>query len=201
MYANALFPDRRWSCGVELLPMSLGHALLLQRIGNPFAEQRPDFADGAIVYADILVSVGVCSRPWRRAHRWVNSRSGAFWVKWKWVTRKFRVREDVGSFMDWHADQWIAPDFVATKGGGQSPGTELLHSLVKFCCATLGCSHNEAMDVTLPVALYDFIAEQAESGTVRITESTDEMLVRMAEKHRATNPPLNGKEHHGIARP
>lgn len=195
MYSEALYPDRHRACGVDLLPMTLGHALLLQRLGSPFAEARPNPAFGQFHKqgpsgADMLLACLVCSRPAARAAGAVNSRWGAAWIKWKWITRRFRMGEDMLSFLRWYGVQWELPDFVTvrTSEGGPPRGAEFLHQLVVFCCSHLGCSHAEALEVPVAVAQYDYICHLEGDGQIRIVESRDAELEAAAKAALAAAP-------------
>lgn len=188
MYSEALYPDRHRCCGVDLLPMTLGHALLLQRLGSPFAAARPAPAFGTFHKqgpsgADMLLACLVCSRPAARAAWIVNSRWGALWLKWKWTVRRFRMGDDMAALLRWYAVQWHLPDFVPTRTseGGAPRGAEFLHQLVVFCCSHLGCSHAEALEVPVAVAQYDYICHIEGEGQIRIVESRDAELEAAAQ--------------------
>lgn len=186
MYSESLYPDRHRACGVDLLPMTLGHALLLQRLGSPFAAARQGLGGegrSPISGADMLLACLVCSRSAARAAWIVNSRWGAAWIRWKWIVRRFRIGADMLAFLKWYGVQWHLPDFVTsrTSEGGAPRGAEFLHQLVVFCCSHLGCSHAEALEVPVAVAQYDYLCHLEAEGQIRIVESRDAELEAAAQ--------------------
>lgn len=199
MYADALFQDRHRACGVDLLPMTLGHALLLQRLGSPFAGQRPALGEKRpdISFSDILLVAFVCSRNWRSAARAVNRRRSAWWLRWKWVTRRWHISRDTMAFFAWHSVQWRSPSFSAnvSDASGLERGAEWVHILTVFCCRNMGCSHSEALDVPLPVATLDYLVFQEEQGAIRINEARDNDLesLALAAAEEAKQPSENPK--------
>lgn len=186
MYAATIFPDRFKACGVELRPMTLGHALLLQRIGSPFAGTRRRLLEepNLITYAHILALIFICSRSWRSADRWINTRWCSFWLRWKWVRCRHRIDEDSLAVIRWHQCQWHAPNFTLSRESksGFERGTDFVHQLLIFCCRNMGVDHATAMDVPLAVASYDYLAHAEGEGSIRITEGTDQDLEALAIK-------------------
>ena len=81
MYAKGYFPDAFRIGGMQLVPMTLGHVLLLERLESPFAPWRPtteELGTGALV-----LFVGVTTRTWRDAAEVLQKAS---WV-WEWKAR------------------------------------------------------------------------------------------------------------------
>lgn len=191
-YAWSVYHDRHRACGVDLLPMTLGHALLLQRLGSPFASARPGFGGdpAKISGADMLLACLVCSRSAARAARIVNSHRGSAWLKWKWLSRRFRMEADMQAFLRWYRAQWALPDFVATRQTSQGAprGAEYLHQLVVFCCSHLGYSHAAAFEVPVVLAQYDYLCHLEGDGQIRIVESRDAELEAAAQAALAAAP-------------
>ena len=67
-YLGALLPLPARVLGNRLLPFTLGHRLILERLGNPFV------TDGPVEIADLLTGIIVCTRPpeaaWRALDSW-----------------------------------------------------------------------------------------------------------------------------------
>lgn len=180
MYCHALFPDTVRAFGVRLQPLTLGHALLLQRLGNPFAGPRPD--PGSVSYMDAMVAAYVCSLPIGKAARRVNSRLCRWWLQWTWLVRRRCIEKDVTAFIGWFEDQWRSPDFTPVRGESAATprGAEWLHQLVVFVMRSASADHDAALRVPVAVAQYDFLCHEEREGTVRLVEKTDAELERLA---------------------
>lgn len=66
-YLKAALPDRHTVLGVPLRPFAIGHQLLLERIGSPFAYCEPAKAE------DLFIGLLVCSQSHAEAAETLNS--------------------------------------------------------------------------------------------------------------------------------
>lgn len=179
-YAEALFPDARSACGVQLHPLTLGHALLLRRLDNPFVRGESSYGlDVKLTFNDVLEAAFVASRRWDVAARDVNRWRVVWWMRMKWLTRRRWIAEDTAALLRWSREQWSVPEVVATNDGGAVRGAELLHLLVVFCCQHLGCSHAEALNIPIRVALWDYFAHNENEGSMRMVGAVDEQLEQL----------------------
>lgn len=185
MYADTIFPDRYEACGVRLLPLTLGHAMLLDRLGSPLAKPTPvSEADNSLfTFSDALVCAFVCSRPWRVAQRQVDCWRSAMWLRWKFVLRRRHAEEDRFNLLKWHEAMWKIPSVTYESHGssGKSCGAEWLHHLRVFACQTLNCSPSFAMDQLVATLQYDWICSLEVKGHLRIDEQENDLIIKLAE--------------------
>ena len=184
MYSTAVFPDRYRACGVRLLPLTLGHALLLDRLDNPFGSHSLlDPKAKLPTFGDLLLAVFIVSRPWRRAERQVDTPWVRWWTAWKLTTCRWSVARDSDSVMAWHKANWRCPRMRSIRtedGTGPERGAELLNVLTVFACKHLNCTPQTALDLRVAQLQYDFACHAEESGVVQIVDAEDDLLMRLA---------------------
>lgn len=143
--------------------MTVGHAIVLQRLGSPFAigSNRVD----QIGSGDIALLVWVCSTTWRRAWRRRESFIGRAWRSWF----AGRVRPALPFY------QAIAGSYVLRAWKGPKPrglegvpplGAPALGILLVALMADLGFSRESAMDTTIGEALWLAAIQSERSGAV-----------------------------------
>lgn len=86
-YAEAEMPNPVRVLGVELLPVTLGHAKLLQRVGSQFAPFVALDPDAEIGMGDIFEAIYILSRPAAKAA--ADLRSWSFWITLNWWAAKY----------------------------------------------------------------------------------------------------------------
>lgn len=182
MFASAIFPDR-WACaGLPLHTHTLGHALLLQRLGSPFAG-RPGNAPAAGGFGQLVTALYICTRPWRRALRGVDSRVSRWWIAW----HMGRVAEhgEVTARAELHAylsDAWPSVKWWTTpQAGSRASGADYIHSLLTGQRLT-GLSLDQALDVPLGVAIWDLAQRAEREGVITIRTEHDEDMLELYEK-------------------
>ena len=196
MYSQAIFPDRYRACGVRLRPLTLGHALLLDRLGNPFGSHRlldPDSPKPT--FADLLLAAFVVSRPWRTAEWQVDSAWVRWWVAIKYVTRKWTVERDADGILAWYRAMWACPRMqVIRDDDSQTPerGAELLNVLSLFACRHLNCTPYTALDLRIAQLQHDFACHAEESGAVQIVEAQEDLLIELAKRDAAESEATHG---------
>ena len=118
MYSASLFPDRVRAGGVLLQAFSVGHALLLQRLGSPLDWSRKTAAKPQI--GDLILAIGLCARPYPQALRWLESRRMKYWLRWKGLSRSAFFQFDLARFIRYLAEAWNGPRvWVRQEGGGK----------------------------------------------------------------------------------
>jgi len=166
-YAAVLFPDRWRILGVPLLPLTLGHALLLDRLelgsaGAPREQGRSLPATTMPDIGDLLLCLWVCSRAWDRAAAHLQRRRTRCALKlWAWQMRlTSRARLDAGLTAAWAqwqaylAAAWDAPS-VWERDKSAASSAPLLQVLKVTLMSRLGHSAQSALDTPLTVALWD----------------------------------------------
>ena len=74
LYRRLVIPDRFRVMGYDLVPFTVGHALLFDRLGVEKIEG----------WADLMVACKLCSVSARKAERWACSPFRR-WLTWTWI--------------------------------------------------------------------------------------------------------------------
>lgn len=167
-FAASVFPDL-WQVGrVRMETHTLGHALLLQRLGNPYALA---VASAVPELGALVVAAYVCSRPASVAAR----RMSAWWARqWLvyhaivWGSTHAQRESEMRLYI---AASWHAPTFRSTSRGGESAsaGADPLHVLWLHRRIQMGESEAEAMQCPLLRARMDHLAWAEQQGAIVIT--------------------------------
>jgi hypothetical protein len=177
-YLAAVFPSTHSVLGTRLHVFTLGHAMLLHRLGSPIIERQP------AELADLVLFVELCRLPFKEAVR--QSRRGVFgwrlwWLhfKWRWlsVADELKVRAALDLYLD---QAHSAPLAWSELGkGGRKSGSPMLQSIKVTLMARLNKSEAEALETSLAVATWDHFAFWEQEGSVKIANDTDAALLEM----------------------
>lgn len=176
-----LFPDR-WRVGhVPIRPMELGHALLLKRIGSPFAGP---VLPAEIPWSEAMLAAWICSRGWAEAARGIDGFGVILWtrvVSWLWL--RTRSEADVlAELRVWHASAWQSPE-VEAEEDAKPLGSDLLHILLVQRRREFAESDAEALSVPLLRARLDLIVDAETRGVLRVVGAFNDEI----EEHMASN--------------
>ncbi|MBX3732585.1 MAG: hypothetical protein KF791_08330 [Verrucomicrobiae bacterium] len=184
-FATAVFPDRYRCAGMALLPHTLGHALLLQRLGNPFAG-RPQADAVSPRLGDVAQALLVCSRPHAEALRMIDTWRERVWLavaSWR-VTRAglARTGDELVAYLQaaWPTINWWQP----AEGRSRRSGADLLHVLIDRQIRA-GLTLQEALGVHLPVACWAAAIEAERNGAISIRGELDEEISRAYDRMKA----------------
>lgn len=164
---------------MALLPHTLGHALLLQRLGNPFAGRLQGDPPPARV-GDLVQALLVCTRPHSLAIRMIDT-----WIERPWMAVSSwricrhgleRVRDELVAYLE---ASWPTINWWRTEGGRlRSSGAELIQVLIDRQRRN-GLSLDEALGVPVAVASWDAAVEAERNGSISIRGSEDEAMLRI----------------------
>ena len=184
-FSRAVLPDIWEACGVRLMPLTLGHALLLGRLGSPVlpAERAEEVAP--IGLGDVLVAAWVCSRPATVAIAGLDGRRQMLWLRWKRITRAAVISQDKLALLRYVAAAYQMPPVKALHPpegeGRQSPWLAiLLLTLVSYCGHTV----EEALDTPLATAQWMHALRMEESGILAIESLEHQAMAAAAEEQR-----------------
>lgn len=181
-FIEAAEPRPHRVLGLELLPFTIGHFLLLQRHGSVFVAQ----GGGHIGIDDLLLAALICSQTYEEAKGALRSRWLPLFTKfWGWRSRKANIFAEVAAMKDYMAALENTPDIVVdlTADGqarGGSSGTPWINKLKVFLMADLHVSHAEAMDYPIVEAQWDFWTLQALRGNDQMVSESLEEAFRLA---------------------
>lgn len=173
-------------------PVSVGHAILLQRLGSLFASPVQKDHDKAC-RGDLAEAMIVLSRPWVRAAALVQTRLVVplmWW--WGWRLRSaathIRTTEALSSYI---CDAWRGPRVWLKASPNTQTHGEALGLVVSVLKGSMGQSNAEALATPLRQALWDVCLYLQGQGVLEIVDSGDDTLIDAAERMRKE---LNGAQ-------
>jgi hypothetical protein len=180
-FGQAVFPDG-WRVGaVRLRTFSLGHALLLERLDNPFWSST-----GAAVpsLGALCLAAYVCSRPAASAARTMGGWYARQWMVYHAI-RWGRTHADREAEMRLyiHAARAIPNVDTDSRSTGKAAGASLLHILWQHRRIQMRDTEQEVMDCPLMRAQLDHLAWHEQRGALTIIGdelSSMEQLVEAA---------------------
>lgn len=182
-YSLALYPEPAVVLGRRLQPFCLGHALLLQRLGSPFAADEPRRGP---MPADLLLAVIVCSKPYPAAEQLVMSprlprrltRAGIrMWLCYS----PARIQIELIRFGRYIEDAWRSPK-VWIERSGAPRGAPPVATLKVTLMSGLGMSAIEALSMPIGAAIWDATTYSESMGGIRIRSASDEALIDAAKR-------------------
>jgi hypothetical protein len=178
-YYQAAVPEPHVILGLRLLPFSLGHRILLARIGSAF------YSGGEVSYDDLASSVFICAHTWQEniaslqdpvgtgkfMHLWQKSIFGTgllFSLGLKKPTT-ISIAEKAAAFRAYQKAGETFPDFK------YEPGEALDCPIEQIVKATLlsktNISEAELMDRSWSLCLWDYVTIKAIDGEVMFVDS------------------------------
>jgi hypothetical protein len=157
VYAAAVFPSRTTIAGVRLLPLTIGHVLLLHALESPFVV--PKGASKAR-RGDLALALLVLSRPAAKAAQLVDSWRGVLllhWLSWRVTLAPFFIPARL-ELAKWLASQTTGPMVWMPESGGRSLNAPLWLQVQSTLMGCLGKSEAEALATPVTVALWQFSA-------------------------------------------
>lgn len=198
-YSDALLPEGREVFGVRLLPLCIGHALLLHRVRSPLVVGRAcpqravdssEHPSGALGQTrptmpglgDLLLALEICRLPGVR----LPSRARMKWLGVRQIrfTRAQKLRLD-GEFLDaclafrahWRDAFSRVPGMWQDEKEDVDSGVPGLVGLKLGLMARFGVSEGEALATPIPRALYDLCAHAALEGKLKLYTAQEEEMM------------------------
>lgn len=190
-YANSVWRCRHRVAGFNLWPLTLGHCLLLQKLGSPLvptfrpAHQpcpRTDTGEQKLLLGDVLQACYVCSHDWRKGSKGING-----WIALASIRARanlyFSVADAViEEFIGWWTAQWDHPNLIVDSGNTGERGADAVAMLV--ACERLAYSKTFelALDTLVSEAFWDFALYNEEAGRCKIAAHNEVNLAKNAER-------------------
>lgn len=171
-YAQAIWQDQWTVLGLRLMPLTIGHGLLLHRVGSPLVGSGT-LADVSL--GDCCLAAWICSRPHDQARldrRWTAMRLS--WIGWMWSRGLWWLqRARLAAY--YHA-AWQGPRIWTRDGDNRKCATPTLMALKLSRMRELHATEAEAMATPIRLALWD-LAGAIESVEPGVMVSEAEMSV------------------------
>jgi hypothetical protein len=190
LFAEAVYPRAYTAFGFNLLPFTLGHAVLLDRIRSPYSK-----GDNDTQIADALLVSMLCSvrfdEAWRligtRRFRWRLKMAGV-WARLRWAGMLWRF-EDL-SLREYLANASQMPSISASKGETKHSTTPLYALLYVTLTSRCGFDPDKALATPLQLAIWLHCAYWESED--RLTMTPDEELELIASLKAAAAAKANG---------
>jgi len=184
-YAATIWPDHSRLGRRRLQPLSLGHALLLQRLG--LDTLRPLAQDPGA--GTLGLYLAVLSRPWRRAAALVDSWRARWvlaWLALRFVAPATRLVAGIllGRYL---TAAWRGPK-VWTKNATAPTQDDPLRVLTCTLTQRLGYTPDAALDLSLERALWEACTYLAAEGHLEFYTSDDARLAALARAEASSHP-------------
>jgi len=190
-YARALYPDTYRVLGRRMADYTLGHALLLERLGSPFV-----IGDALPGPGDVKLFLLLCSRRYPRALRLVQlSQLLPTWFAWR--LRCVRLPLDQFPYAVVSVNRYLQESSSMPKPwkeeGAKKPGSPPLQQVKLTLMSRLGYSRRQALCTHLAEAFWDFFGLWELEGKISLTD--DDRLAdarRVIQEARAEHDAMNG---------
>lgn len=194
-FAQAVYPDT-WKIGrVRLRTLTLGHAVLLQRLDNPYAEYQ---AKPVEKLEKLTTAAFLCSRPADVAARTVDGWWARNWMVWRAITWGRTHAEREQEMRLYIAASWLIPEIKILGKSGSAMGTDALHTLWLHRRVVLGETEEQAARCPLLRARLDRLAWLEEQGSIQIRDESDtDQLLAAAMQNAEWDRSVRGGGVHG----
>jgi len=171
-YLLAALPDRFVIMGQLLRPFSLGHLMILKRMGNVFVEsgKRITLAD----FDHLVSGVLVCSHTYDAANELLQNPKLPKIVK-QWGKRlgKFNIPAKMREFAAYIKGGCTRPEMAIPDGNGCTPGAPFLQRLKIVLQTELNHTESEALNKPFGLAIHDYCALFEINRAIRILTDED----------------------------
>lgn len=168
-YLRAHFPQFERVAGVRLHALTMGHALMLARLGCPLL---PGGEARLPAPGDVAVLLWVCSRPWRTAVRRASSLPARWWRAYVAGRVLASHVATVDAVRKWLKKQCAGPELAAGTRGGTLRSPTLAALKVAAMC-DLGLTEAEIMDRPLGLTIWEVLVAAERRGDVELKPTPD----------------------------
>ena len=157
--------------GVRLVPYTVGHAIVLQRLGSPFV------MGGEINPTDLVEAVTVCSQSPLESIKSIKSRFSGLML-WLWGKRIERMNALVESdkFQLWLKEQSTAPEVLMEAGSKSKTPAMPWPERVLVGCLNIGIAPDDAIQMPLGDAERLILAHAEMMGQVQLWDDRSEAI-------------------------
>lgn len=184
MYCRAALPDPVTIIGLRLRPFCIGHAVLLQRLSNPF------WVSGQADVDDLVMAAMICSGTYEDGLAKITKGPGFITqchlagvrALLRVSPQRFNIR--VGLMASYVRDATSAGPDVWEDAAEDPRRSAGMQPLVSSYMALMrsGLSSTEAMNLPLGQALWLVVADACTHGRARVVSDNDRKMAEMAAK-------------------
>ena len=185
LYRRLTFQPRAVVFGWRLVPYTVGHAILFDRLG----------VESITTAGEVALAAWICSRPSDVVERRLNSRRADWWLRWivwtrsAWMRDAEAVRKGVEVLSVYLDEQTRAPVTVAKGEATQDSGVPFCQRLRSVLLSRLNYSPENVNQTPYLRALWDYIAWAEVEGALTVPPDMDDEaeaeLIRRGEEFAA----------------
>lgn len=178
-FSLAVHPNRVRVAGVLLMPLAIGHAILLTRLKSPLAsywtgEKCP------VNVGDVALAIWVCERPATEAH----AKLGSWFTRWRIgrLAKRVAKRGSISVIHELirHLDAGFHQPKMKRQGNSSKCGSPMLAMLYASQLSHFHRSDSEAFNTPISLALWNRAALLEEKGVAKVWTDEDQDLVDYA---------------------
>ena len=181
LYRRLTLPPRVVVFGWELVPYTVGHAILFDRLE----------IESVTTPAEICLAARLCSMPADEAEQWLTGRWSGWRLRWMvwtrraWIDDPAEVAKAVEVWSQWLDEQTKFPRYIA-KTEGEASGVPFGQRLRVALISKLGYNPESVNRTPYLRALWDYIAWAEGEGIVSVPagvdDETEAEMMRKAEE-------------------
>lgn len=154
--------------GRRLGPLTLGHMVLLRRVGSPLHPLQASDAEPSV--GQVALAWYIVSRPWAEAARGISVRSGKWAIAWFTIRRAGRHIRDSETLTDWIASESALPEFEKADTGSEDGDRGTPHELLlaQALADKWHIAWPDVLDVPVAQANWLWLARWEERGVLKI---------------------------------
>ena len=165
--------------GLRLLPYSVGHSIVLHRIGSPMA------IGGPISRADLMAAVLICSQPIRESMKTLQSPFRNLALKlWTWKVKNLSFEAELDKWNEWMSGQSTAPEILMKQGGSRQLSMPWPERMLA-CCLEIGLEEDTVLAMPIGDAERLVLARAESHGDIELWSPKDEALWRWVKQQEA----------------
>ena len=157
--------------GVRLVPYTVGHAIVLQRLRSPYV------LGGEITPSDLVEAVLVCSQPPLESIKSIKSiwRDALLWL-WGKRIAKMNLMVESDKFQLWLKEQSTAPEVLVEAGTKSKRPAMPWPERVLVGCVSLGIDADKALQIPIGDAERLILAHAEMHGQVDLWDDQSEAI-------------------------
>jgi hypothetical protein len=190
-YLSALFPDEYRVLGIRMAPYTLGHAMLLERLGSPFVTGAHLPGRG-----DLKLAIALCRRSYPRALARVRRTLGignwSFVLERPWLLDQETQLSGIAQLTDYIRAFQHRPATWNERPGGREMGTPFLLAVKLTQVMHLGKTDLQALCTPLSAALWEYACCWELQEKMQVVNPAERLAQAAVDALKSRAKPVNG---------
>lgn len=181
-YANSCVPTKWTILGLTLKPLSLGHYILMRRLGCRYSADE----DTSVDISDLIIGVLICSMSYEEFISFMDDEDfekeirkwGKTFTKQVKKDKTFNLYDKFKLFKDYIIDGTQMPLYWEGENVGKASGSHWSLNVHNVLVGELGFTNSEALNMPLTQAFAHYFRYLETQGTVEIMRNNEEELIK-----------------------